>query len=187
MGVSHIRAPKLSAKHHIFVLEIHTVYMYIQSGVRRDSNMSVRWPLRPYVLKESCWRVLRNPYIWEVWRHFGVHDQIKVLTSCGYWETFTSEHSWTRVGQWLYEVVIRHILYAINKDNWGFFRWRLRWCWGSWCRRTPATWPPTWTGTSARSGNSKEPDFVSSLFYFLDATGLLRLATPLMSSSFLWR
>ena len=90
---------------------------------------------------------------------FGIHDQIKVLTSCGYWETFTSEHSWTRVGQWLYEVVIRHILYAINKDNWGFFRWRLRWCWGSWCRRTPATWPPTWTATSARSGNSKEPDF----------------------------
>ena len=27
-----------------------------------------------------------------------------MLTSCGYWETFTSEDSWTRVGQWLYEV-----------------------------------------------------------------------------------
>ena len=48
--------------------------------------------------------------------HFGIHDQIKVLTSCGYWETFTSEHSWTRVGQWLYEVDIQHILYAIYKD-----------------------------------------------------------------------
>ena len=64
-----------------------------------------------------CWRVLRNPYTWGVWRymlHFGIHGQIKVLTSCGYWETFTSEHSWTRVGQWLYEVDIRHILHVIN-------------------------------------------------------------------------
>ena len=161
---------------------------------RQTSWLSGRFPLDwydlIYVLKAILESFLRNPCIWGVWRYmlrFGIHDQIKVLTSCGYWETFTSEHSWTRVGQWLYEVVIRHILYAINKDNWGFFRWRLRWCWGSWCRRTPATWPPTWTATSARSGNSKEPDFVSSLFYFLDATGLLRLATPLMSSSFLWR
>jgi hypothetical protein len=27
-----------------------------------------------------------------------------ILTSCGYWENFTEENSWTRVGQWLYEV-----------------------------------------------------------------------------------
>ena len=100
---------------------------------------------------------------------FGIHDQIKVLTSCGYWETFTSEHSWTRVGQWLYEVDIQHILYAIYKDlhKWGFFRSKQRWFWGSWCRRTPATWPPTWTATSARSGNSKESDFVSSFDHSL--------------------
>ena len=32
------------------------------------------------------------------------HFRLQLLTSCGYWETFTSEDSWTRVGQWLYEV-----------------------------------------------------------------------------------
>ena len=33
-----------------------------------------------------------------------ITSTFQVLTSCGYWETFTSEDSWTRVGQWLYEV-----------------------------------------------------------------------------------
>ena len=88
---------------------------------------------------------------------------LQLLTSCGYWETFTSEQSWTRVGQWLYEVEKSspHFVFL----NFVFFvfcilylyRWKQRWLWDAWCRRTDS-WPLTWMATHVKSG------FFSMLF-----------------------
>ena len=69
------------------------------------------WPLMILLDKENRNSDADNIIVWALpaglvtttFQHlFTLLHQL--LTSCGYWETFTSEDSWTRVGQWLYEV-----------------------------------------------------------------------------------
>ena len=140
---------------------------------RQTSWLSGRFPLDWYDLKY----VLKASYVGEsfeilIYERFGDILEFMIKSRCSPRAAIGRLSHQSTVGRELvngcmrliyaiyYMSSIRHILHL---HNLGFFRWRLRWFWGSWCRRTPATWPPTWTATSARSGNSKEPDFVSSL------------------------
>jgi len=63
-------------------------------AVAAQLSAAVFWPLMD-LLEEEHNRTL--PHAWAL-------PTALVLSSCGWWETFTCEASWTRLGQWLYQV-----------------------------------------------------------------------------------
>ena len=64
------------------------------AAASNHSPAAVFWPLMD-LLEEEHNRTL--PHAWAL-------PTALVLSSCGWWETFTCEASWTRLGQWLYQV-----------------------------------------------------------------------------------